>query len=52
MTLTPQGVGFARLVGCQVVEDLKNGLSGFVHAFFVCVCRRSGGGEPGKSKRF
>ncbi len=31
------GVGFTRVFGCQVVEDLKNKLSGFVRAFLLYV---------------
>ena len=30
-------VGFTRVFGCQVVEDLKNKLSGFVRTFLLCV---------------
>ena len=29
------GVGFTRIFGCQVVEDLKNEMSGSAYAFFV-----------------
>ena len=31
------GVGFARVFGCQVVEDLKNKISGSAYAFFCTV---------------
>lgn len=34
-TLTPFGVGFARIFECQVVEDLKNRYQSLVRAFFV-----------------
>ena len=30
-------VGFTHVFGCQVVEDLKNKLSGFVRTFLLCV---------------
>ena len=34
------GVGFTRIFGCQVVEDLKNKLSGFVRAFLLYVLEK------------